>query len=126
MGSILYSPKLLFLVGNLIVVVLIGESKYFASGSGDVVYDEYVDHQSRSLRNSSKIKPFEENLMRSTCMVSVTERVQVEEIREVIKKEKNEVEGQHEVVLPTEELNKRADDFIARIRRQRRLELLRY
>ncbi|XWS51449.1 hypothetical protein CRYUN_Cryun12cG0177200 [Craigia yunnanensis] len=44
MSSILYSPKILFLVGNLIVVVLIGESKFFASASslsGDIYYDEY-------------------------------------------------------------------------------------
>ena len=129
MSSILYSPKLLFLVGNLIVVVLIGESKYFASGSslsGDMYYDEYVD-RSRSLRNSStlevkkeqKMKPFEENVTR-TCLVSVTGRL-VEEIREV-KKQKNYSEGEHELILPTEELKKRADDFIARVNRQRKLE----
>ncbi|XWS47787.1 hypothetical protein CRYUN_Cryun13aG0015200 [Craigia yunnanensis] len=129
MSSILYSPKILFLVGNLIVVVLIGESKYFASGSslsGDVYYDEYVD-RSRTLRNSStlevkkekKMKPLEENLKR-TCLVSVTGRL-VEEIREV-KKQKNDLEGEQQLILPTEELKKRADDFIARINRQRKLE----
>ncbi|XVF08668.1 hypothetical protein REPUB_Repub07fG0022600 [Reevesia pubescens] len=119
MSSIIYSPKLLFLVGNLIVVVLIGESKFFASGSsvtGDVYYDEYVD-RSQSLRNCStlevkkekKMKPVEENLKR-TCLVSV-------------KKEKSDhLEGEKELVLPTEELKKRADDFIARVNRQRRLE----
>ncbi|XWS60238.1 hypothetical protein CRYUN_Cryun07bG0018700 [Craigia yunnanensis] len=133
MSSILYSPKLLFLVGNLIVVVLIGESKYFASGSslsGDMYYDEYVDRsvdRSRSLRNSStlevkkekKLKPLEENVTR-TCLASVTGRL-VEEIREV-KKQKNDLEGEHELILPTEELKKRADDFIARVNRQRKLE----
>ena len=129
MSSILYSPKLLFFVGNLIVVVLIGESKFFASASslsGDVYYDEYVD-RSRSLRNSSilevkkekKMKPFEKNAKR-TCQVSVTGRL-LEESREV-KKEKNDLEGENGLILPTEELKKRADDFIARINRQRRLE----
>ncbi|XVE56546.1 hypothetical protein DITRI_Ditri04bG0019700 [Diplodiscus trichospermus] len=129
MSSILCSPKLLFLVGNLIVFVLIGESKYFASGSsfsGDVFYDEYIDG-SRNLRNSwtlemkkeKKMKHFEENV-KMTCLLSVSERVG-EEIREV-KKQKNGLEGEHELILPTEELKKRADDFIARINRQRRLE----
>ncbi|XVF54722.1 hypothetical protein PTKIN_Ptkin05aG0203900 [Pterospermum kingtungense] len=101
-SSILCSPKVLFFVGNLIVVVLIGESKFFASASGDVYYDEYVN-QSRSLRKSSamevkKMKPFEEGVKRE------------------VKK------GKNEHVLPTEELKKRADDFIAKVNRQRRLE----
>ncbi|XWS37088.1 hypothetical protein CRYUN_Cryun19dG0012900 [Craigia yunnanensis] len=115
--------------GNLIVVVLIGESKFFASAStlsGDVHYDEYVD-RSRSPQNSStlevkkekKMKPFEENMKR-TSLVSVTGRL-VEKIRE-IKKEKNYLEGENELILPTEELKKRADDFIARVNSQRRLE----
>ncbi|XVF11497.1 hypothetical protein REPUB_Repub08aG0032400 [Reevesia pubescens] len=135
MSSIIYSPKLLFLVGNLIVVVLIGESKFFASGnsslSGDVYYDEYID-RIQSLRNSSttldvkkekKMKPFEENVKR-TCLVSVTGRL-VEEIGEV-KKDKNDLQSEHELVLPNEELKKRADNFIARVNRQRRLEARQY
>ncbi|XP_022756027.1 uncharacterized protein LOC111303832 [Durio zibethinus] len=130
-SSILYSPKLLFLVGNLIVVVLIGESKFFASASslpGDVYYNEYVD-QSRNLRNSSTLaenkdnkilEPFEANVKR-TCLVSVSGR-QVEEIREA-KMEKNDLERKNEPILPADqELKKRADDFIARVNRQRRLE----
>lgn len=130
MSLTLYSPKLLFLLGNLIVVVLIGESKYFAtSGSGGVYYDEYVDHQSRSLSNSSTmevkeekkmmIKPFEEETVTRTCLLQVSV---IERLVEV--KQKNDLEGEHddEVILPTEELNKRADDFIARIKRQRKLE----
>ncbi|KAE8720169.1 Hydroxysteroid dehydrogenase 1 [Hibiscus syriacus] len=126
MGSIVYNPKLLFLLGNLIVAVLIGESKFFAhfSGSGDVYYDEYADHRSPSPGNDSilevkremKMKHCEEN-------VTVTRSFQVEDrTREVLKKEKKELQGEHEVVLPTEELKKRADDFIARVNRQRRLE----
>ncbi|XVE63699.1 hypothetical protein DITRI_Ditri07aG0040800 [Diplodiscus trichospermus] len=119
-SSVIYSPKLLFLVSNLIVAVLIGESKFFASASsfsGDGYYDEYVD-RSRSLREK-KTKPFEQNVKR-TRLVSVTGRL-VEENREE-KKGKNDLEGENGLILPTEELKKRADDFIARVNRQRRLE----
>ncbi|OMO55067.1 hypothetical protein COLO4_36213 [Corchorus olitorius] len=138
MGSILYSPKLLFLVGNLIVVLLIGESKFFASEyslSGDAYYDEYVD-RSRILRNPSALEPkiekklkpsYHEQNVKRAChvedkVVSVTERL-VEEIIEVKKERVNLGSGGHElIILPTEELKKRADDFIARVNRQRRLE----
>ncbi|XP_021286799.1 uncharacterized protein LOC110418405 [Herrania umbratica] len=135
MSSILYSPKLLFLVGNLIVVLLIGESRFLASGSslpGDAYYDEYVD-RSRSLRNSStlelkkeqKMKPSDQENLKWTCqvggkVVSVRGRL-VEEIKEV-KRGKQALGGEHELILPTEELKKRADDFIARVNRQRKLE----
>ncbi|KAA3454335.1 hypothetical protein EPI10_010277 [Gossypium australe] len=46
----------------------------------------------------------------------------VEEIREVNKGNNGSVGKYHELVLPTEDLEKRADDFIARVNRQRRLE----
>ncbi|KAK8658997.1 hypothetical protein V6N13_029214 [Hibiscus sabdariffa] len=120
MGSIIYNPKLLFFLGNLIVVVLIGESKFFAyfSASGD----EYVDdhHRSPSLGNDSilevkremKMKHCEENM-------TVTRSFKVEDHTRQVKKD---LQGEEGVVLPTEELKKRADDFIARVNRQRRLE----
>ncbi|PPD91493.1 hypothetical protein GOBAR_DD11572 [Gossypium barbadense] len=123
MGSIMYNPKLLFFVGNLIVVVLIGESKIFAyfSGSGGVYY---VDHPSGSLGNDGSVvevkkemkmkQYYSEEKVKAICVV--------EEIREV-NKGNNGSEGKyHELVLPTEDLEKRADDFIARVNRQRRLE----
>lgn len=37
-------------------------------------------------------------------------------------KERKDLEGEEEFSLPTEELKKRADDFIARVNRQRMLE----
>ncbi|TXG54405.1 hypothetical protein EZV62_019661 [Acer yangbiense] len=67
-GFVLLSPKVLFIVGNLIVVVLVGESRFFApkpSPASNVYYDEYISRK---------------------------------------------------------ELSKRADDFIARVNRKRRLE----
>ncbi|OMO84174.1 hypothetical protein CCACVL1_10957 [Corchorus capsularis] len=134
-------PQVYFLAqkkSNLIVVLLIGESKFFASESslsGDAYYDEYVD-RSRILRNPSALEPkiekklikpsYHEQNVKRAChvedkVVSVTERL-VEEIIEVKKERVNLGSGGHELVLPTEELKKRADDFIARVNRQRRLE----
>jgi len=39
-----------------------------------------------------------------------------------VHKEREDLEGEEEFSLPTEELKKRADDFIARVNRQRMLE----
>ncbi|KAE8661717.1 Hydroxysteroid dehydrogenase 1 [Hibiscus syriacus] len=126
MGSIMYNPKLLFFLGNLIVAVLIGESKFFArfSGSGDVYYDEYVDHHRSPTPGNYSILEVKREMKTKHCEenVKVATSFQVEDHIREVKKEKNEPEGEHEAVLPTEELKKRADDFIARVNRHRRLE----
>ncbi|KAE8736144.1 hypothetical protein F3Y22_tig00000136pilonHSYRG00032 [Hibiscus syriacus] len=101
-------PNLMFIAGNLIVVVLIGEHKFFASGSsfsGDtnMYYDEYVDESRRRLRNSLTRELKEEKKMKP-----VEEKVKKRCLGE-----------EHELVLPSKELKKRADDFIARVNRQR-------
>ncbi|KHG13658.1 Protoheme IX farnesyltransferase [Gossypium arboreum] len=94
---------------NLIVVVLIGESKFFASASGDMnmYYDEYVDRSRQRLGNRSTLEVEKEKKMTGD-----EEKVK----KGSRKKEKNED------VLASEELKKRADDFIARVNRQRRFE----
>ncbi|MBA0851080.1 hypothetical protein Goshw_012772 [Gossypium schwendimanii] len=102
-------PNLLFIAGNLIVVVLIGESKFFAPASGDMnmYYDEYVDRSRQRLGNHSTLEVEKEKKMKGD-----EEKVK----KGSRKKEKNED------VLASEELKKRADDFIARVNRQRRFE----
>ncbi|KAJ6339538.1 hypothetical protein OIU77_007485 [Salix suchowensis] len=112
--SLLLSPKFIFIVGNLIIVVLVGESKYFTSSSPsatDVYYDEYID-QKKSLQASS-------------AGVGEKKEVKTEESYKEKQsktcesmKERKDLEGE-EFSLPTEELKKRADDFIARVNRQR-------
>ncbi|KAJ0051965.1 hypothetical protein Pint_01213 [Pistacia integerrima] len=116
------SPKLLFIVGNLIVVILIRESKFFASDTSSaskVYYDEYINkckstgaHQNFSTLGVEKIK---EKKQEKYCS---EENVVVEN------NEREELEGKvdRQSAFPAEELNKRAEDFIARVNRRRRLE----
>ncbi|KAK1566898.1 hypothetical protein Q3G72_005753 [Acer saccharum] len=118
---VLLSPKVLFIVGNLIVVVLVGESKFFApkpSPASNVYYDEYISRSRRTLQNSSI---FEENKKERKVEKYFEENVKkiCEEGEEKIELEK---EGDDEVSFSAEELSKRADDFIARVNRKRRLE----
>ncbi|KAJ0113506.1 hypothetical protein Patl1_01253 [Pistacia atlantica] len=118
------SPKLLFIVGNLIVVILIRESKFFASDTSSaskVYYDEYINkckstctgaHQNFSTLEVEKIK---EKKQEKYC----SEENVVLENNEI-----QELEGKvdRQSAFPAEELNKRAEDFIARVNRRRRLE----
>lgn len=99
-------PNLLFIAGNLIVVVLIGESKLFASDM-NMHYDEYVDGSRRGLGNRSTLEVEKEKKMKDD--------------EEKVKKGSRKKE-RNEDVLAGEELKKRADDFIARVNRQRRFE----
>lgn len=126
-GMVLLSPKVLFFVGNLIIIIiLIGESKLFASESspaGDVCYDEYVSKSTRSVQNSSTEKCLKENV-KNTCQdigEDVVKKKWVDE-EEVEVGAENGNNGEDEFDFPAEELSKRADDFIARVNRQRRLE----
>ncbi|KVI06165.1 uncharacterized protein LOC112510029 [Cynara cardunculus var. scolymus] len=121
--SFFFTSKVLFVVGNLIVVFLVGESKFFASKStpanshasySDVCYDKYKcktqNPQVLPKKGTAKAKSFSIN---------------DDEKRLETEGEENVEEVEHEdleVNLGAEELNKLADDFIARINRQRRLE----
>ncbi|KAE8670881.1 Hydroxysteroid dehydrogenase 1 [Hibiscus syriacus] len=123
MGSIMYNPKQLFFLGNLIVAVLIGESKFFArfSGSG---YDEHIDHHRSPNPGNDSILEVKREMKTKHCEEKVTmmRSFRIEDGIRKVKKGRNELRGEHEGVLPTEELKKRADDFIARVNMQRRLE----
>ncbi|KAK3183176.1 hypothetical protein Dsin_030462 [Dipteronia sinensis] len=121
-GFVLLSPKVLFIVGNLIVVVLVGESKFFApksSPASNVYYDEYISRSRRTTLQNSSI--FEENKKERQVEKCFEENVKkiCEDGEEKIELEK---EGDDEVSFSAEELSKRADDFIARVNRKRRLE----
>ncbi|XP_039005411.1 uncharacterized protein LOC120132754 [Hibiscus syriacus] len=73
------------------------------SGDTNMYYDEYVDESRRRLRNSLTRELKEEKKMKP-----VEEKVKKRCLGE-----------EHELVLPSKELKKRADDFIARVNRQR-------
>jgi hypothetical protein len=124
--SALFSYKFAFIIGNLIVAVLIGQSKIFSSKpsqASDVLYHEYIN-RSRSLQSSSTI----DVKSRGKTLICVEENVKRTEkdgedtgaIRWAEAKE--DLDGNNGFALPAEELFRRADDLIARVKRNRKLE----
>ncbi|KAI3727069.1 hypothetical protein L1987_66878 [Smallanthus sonchifolius] len=108
--SFFFTSKVLFIVGNLIVIFLVGESKFFASKSkalhadySDIFYDKYKS-------NISEPRAKKERGV-ATCSLELHEDLELEDLG-----------LGEEASLPAEELNKLADDFIARVNRQRKLE----
>ena len=126
-GSVFMSYKFMFIVGNLIVGVLIGESKVFSYSNPSSASDHEYINMSQSLQSSSTtevkeegttMKSVEENEKRSTSKDG-------EDIKEIILSEENkDLDEIYDFALPAEELSKRADDFIARVNEQRRLEAI--
>ncbi|KAI3759504.1 hypothetical protein L6452_07384 [Arctium lappa] len=137
--SFFFTSKVLFVVGNLIVIFLVGESKVFASKSKanshasyiDICYDKYKcktpNPQVLAKKGMAKAKGIsisdpetydEEKRLETKGEEDILNRCRRGEVRtiEELKHEDSEVN------LGAEELNKLADDFIARINRQRRLE----
>ncbi|EYU27891.1 hypothetical protein MIMGU_mgv1a018495mg [Erythranthe guttata] len=160
------NPKSLFVVANLIIFILIGESKLsssrYSSPASDV-YDEYIRrNRSRLKLNSSddeaviiKEDP-EEEVHASMQSVKLCEEkkhgniikkreIRVSRSRQYYQKEKksnsggmrvskSEVWGESEIakmekkmeeresIIPKEELDKRVEDFISRVNKQRLLE----
>ncbi|KAG0446562.1 hypothetical protein HPP92_028769 [Vanilla planifolia] len=101
-GAIVYSPKCLFLICNVIVMVLVRESKLSKSPNHSDIYEEIVN------RNRRLQRPLE---------MEIIDRRE-EEVEE--EESFRGVEGMEGKGL--EELNKRVEDFIARVNRQRMLE----
>ena len=140
--GIVLGPKCLFLVFNLIIVFLVGESRLSSSSAKPDIYEEYVTHTKSLERVSSSedkgyevavVSPLVEDKKENE---EEDEKEEEEEEKEEGKKEErvlNEEEGEEEEFgedkeareergLPAEELNKRVEDFIARVNKQRRLE----
>ncbi|GMJ09913.1 hypothetical protein HRI_004660500 [Hibiscus trionum] len=133
------NPKCLFIVVNVIVIFLVGESGVVAGSnkspaSGDV-YNEYIERSRRSVRGvgagSNEDKGLECKEEMVTCESESTEEVirfksesAEEQTREDIAEEngKEIVEDEQVVELPAEELHKRVEEFIARVNKQRRIE----
>ncbi|GKB63005.1 DUF4408 domain-containing protein [Tanacetum coccineum] len=131
-----FTSKVLFIVGNLIVIFLVGESKFFTSKSkascanySDICYDK---HKLKSPKRRvlsppeakfSSVSHYEEKRVQTECddgMDTCCKRG----VRTVEKLKHEDIERTHEEVnFPLEDLNKLADDFIARVNRQRRLEV---
>ncbi|KAG6747228.1 hypothetical protein POTOM_049617 [Populus tomentosa] len=134
LSSILLSPKFIFIVGNLIIFVLVGESKYLTSNSPlatDVYYDEYIDQKKSLQTTSASVEEKKEVKMEEAFKEEQSKTCEsgeniggkgLSEGNLKAHKERKDLEGEEEFSLPTEELKKRADDFIARVNRQRMLE----
>jgi len=132
LGSVFLSPKFIFIVGNLIIFVLVGESKFFTTNSPpatDVYYDEYIDHK-WSLQTASSVEQKKETNMGKSSKEKRSRTCEngkknegkgMAEANLKVHEERKDLQ-EDALSLPTEELNKRADDFIARVNRQRVLE----
>lgn len=108
--AFLLSPKCLFVVGNLIVAFLIGESRLGnrsrPASPVDVDDDVHVEHVKRN------VAPTTAKAATTTTVAFSDHGASVEGVWEG---DKEEEQGE-------EELEKRVDDFIARVKRQRKLE----
>ncbi|KAG8078919.1 hypothetical protein GUJ93_ZPchr0007g3845 [Zizania palustris] len=103
--AFLLSPKCLFFVGNLIVAFLVGESRLAPRGEpapASLVNDIHEEHVKRNAATSSKA---------TSAVVTVDHNALVGEVGQ------GEEEDEEE-----EELHKRVEDFIARVKKQRRME----
>ncbi|XLU95062.1 uncharacterized protein [Arachis hypogaea] len=137
---ILLSSKLLFIIGNIIIFVLmfnsrlLSSSSYTSSTTNNVLYDEYINNcqMNRPQIPTHLVINAEEKFEKrvgenySTTLEELKGNKEwVKEVTEA-KEEKNTDEKAEEPSLVcscSDDLNKRAEDFIARVNRQRRLEL---
>ncbi|WOL01727.1 hypothetical protein Cni_G10444 [Canna indica] len=147
---IVSGPKFIFIVSNIIIIFLIGESRRSRSSSSSSarpdIYDEYVK-RSQNLQSavagtvvevkekeSIAVEPVLVEESKSTsemageemekeCEATVEtvlaeEEILVEEVKDEVEREEEEGEG-----LVAEELNRRVEEFIAKVNLQRRMEV---
>lgn len=121
--SLFYSSKFVFIVGNLIVVALVGESKIFSysnsSPASEDYYDEYTS-RSRKVQKSLAIEVKKERILEKYVdqeKEDITMKKE-EESKGKRMEDLDEDDGDDGISLPTEELKKRADDYIARVNKQ--------
>ncbi|XP_009760327.1 uncharacterized protein [Nicotiana sylvestris] len=155
-GALFFSPKCIFIVGNLIVIVLVGESKIFKSRSSSLASNVNLNYAKEQEKEEKDQKNFiflagESKIFRSSHYslpfngIELNHEVQEEEfcgygdkeedqkIRENCtrkcgdneKDQEEKCKGDYQEFkfgAEPNELSKRADDFIARVNKQIRLE----
>ncbi|KAG5520591.1 hypothetical protein RHGRI_033241 [Rhododendron griersonianum] len=111
------NPKFLFIVGNAIIVFLVGESKLSnppPSPATEIYnegpYNEYVGKSQKNCEFPSQMEKKGEGKLEIKFLT--------EESVKNIEKQAEEREEEEEGGLETEELTKRVEDFIARVNRQ--------
>ena len=119
--NVLLSSKFLFIIGNFIIVVLVIDSRILSSSNqtNEVYYDEYI----KSSQRPQNPIPKKGNVQLKKHVSENVERKK--EHKEGCEGEGYDEEEEEEPSLhsDSDELNRRADDFIARINKQKRLEL---
>ncbi|KAK1293795.1 hypothetical protein QJS10_CPA16g00913 [Acorus calamus] len=111
-GAFVSGPGCLFVVCNVIVVFLIGESKLTKGPGGPDIYEEYIK-RNKGLKGVDMV----------TSNNGEVEELVVEEKIEEVDEEEMMMEGdQEEMDWATEELNRKVEDFIARVNWQMRHE----
>ncbi|KAK7318294.1 hypothetical protein RJT34_02993 [Clitoria ternatea] len=132
--TVLLSTKFLFIIGNIIIFFLVVNSRILSSDTSSafvVYYDEYI--QSSQIKMPQAHIP-EVKKARKLEKLHVVENVDMREewVNNMAseswpaKEEENIDEGDGKSLVFSsdyDELNKRAEDFIARVNRQRKLEL---
>lgn len=107
--AFLLSPKCLFVVGNLIIAFLVGESRLAPRRDGDqlsLVNEIHEEHVKRNMAVITKAT--------TTAVVVADHSASLGVAQEEMELKEEEVEE--------EELHKRVEDFIARVKKQRKLE----
>ncbi|CAM0884426.1 unnamed protein product [Alopecurus aequalis] len=118
--AFLLSPKCLFVLGNLIIAFLIGESRLsFRSQPGSIVDVDSI-HEEHVKKN---IAP---TTTKAATMVAFSDHSTLAGVVWEGEEEEEEQEEEEGEEQGEEELEKRVDDFIARVRRQRKLEAKSY
>lgn len=113
--AFLLSPKCLFVVGNLIVAFLVGESRLGSRRDDDQPALVNEIHEEHEKKNAAMVA----NTSTAAVAVAVVADHSHSAIVGVVGEEvevKEEEEGEEE------ELHKRVEDFIARVKKQRKLE----
>ena len=109
--AFLLSPKCLFVIGNLIVAFLVGESRLTPRRNDDqpsLVNEIHEEHVKRNMAMVAKAATEEVMVADHSASVGVVGLGEEVEVKEE--------EGEEE------ELHKRVEDFIARVKKQRKLE----
>ncbi|CAL0325277.1 unnamed protein product [Lupinus luteus] len=131
----LLNSKLLFIIGNLVIFALILNSRTlssYSSSTTNVYYDEYI-HSSQTQKTETpslevKGKILEKHVTENVVMIredgmNILELKEKGRIKKASEAWHEKEEDEPSLFTSSDELNRRAENFIARMNRQRRIEL---